>query len=100
MNFSEALHDMINGFLVRRDSWREGHMFVVMQKGYPDGIPINANTAESTGFEEGEVHIVHPYLMLCGGPHQSFTVWTPNTGDLFAQDWRLFPRQPEGKTAG
>lgn len=93
MNFSEALHDLMNGFLLRREGW-EHLMYVVKQKGYPDGIAINANTAEATGLDEGEVRVFHPYLMACSGAERGFTVWTPTTEDLFAQDWRLYPRQP------
>jgi hypothetical protein len=109
MNFAEAFHDLLNGFLLRRDSW-EHLMYVVKRDGYPDGIPINADTARATGLEEGEVRVFHPYLMACAGAERGFTVWTPTTADLFADDWRLYPRQPEalshtyaepgGKTAG
>lgn len=109
MNFSEALHDLKNGFLLRRDAWVTAS-YVVRQKGYPEGIPINGNTAEATGLEQGTVCVFSPYLMMRSSVDHSFVPWVPTTGDLFAEDWRLFPRQPdvavhtyadpEGKTSG
>jgi hypothetical protein len=109
VNFSEALHDLKNGFLLRRDAWKTT-MYVFAQKGYPEGIPLNANTAEATGLEQGTVAMFSPYLMKQSNDG-TFTPWVPSMKDLFAEDWRLFPRQPdavaahtfadpEGKTAG
>lgn len=88
MKFSEALHDLDNGFLLHRRSWTE-IKYVVQRNGYPEGIAINADTAEATGIEEGTVCVFHPYLMQRGADG-GFTPWLPNMGDLFADDWALY----------
>lgn len=93
MNFSEALHDLFNGFHVRRESW-DTLDYVVKRDGYPDGIAINADTAKATGLDEGDLRIFAPYLMVCTGAARSFIMWTPNTADIFATDWRLCSHQP------
>lgn len=98
MNFEEALHDLKNGFLLRRDAWKTTQ-YVVRQKGYPDGIAINGNTAEATGLEEGTVCVFNPYLMM-RSTEGSFTPWVPSTKDLFAEDWSLYPRQPDALAPG
>jgi hypothetical protein len=92
VNFGEAFHDLQNGFLLRRDAWLSA-AYVVVRRGYPDGIPINADTAKATGLEEGDVRIFRPYLMMCG-MDGAFSMWVPSVGDLFAEDWRLYTRQP------
>jgi hypothetical protein len=94
VNFSEALHDLNNGFLLRRGAWEE-IMYVVKRGGYPDGIAINGDTARATGLAEGEVCVFHPYLMACVVAGRGFAMWVPTVADLFAEDWRLFPRQPQ-----
>ena len=93
MNFEEALHDLKNGFLLRRDAWKEA-LYVVLRKGYPDGIAINADTAHATGLAEGDVRVFRPYFMMCGADG-TFSMWAPSVGDVLGEDWRLFPRQPQ-----
>lgn len=61
-------------------------MFVVYQKGYPDGIAINANTAQATGLPEGTVCMFRPYLML-KTPDDSFVPWVISQEDALAEDW-------------
>ena len=39
MNFGEAIEAMKLGKKVSRSGWNGKNMFVVYQKGYPDGIP-------------------------------------------------------------
>lgn len=71
---------------VRRQSWPE-NKFVVVQKGYPDGIPCNKNTAEAWRLKEGDLFKCAPYLQIQdNGTHY---MWTPSTEDLFAKDWEI-----------
>lgn len=92
MNFSRALEGMKRGRKFGRASWNTGldqfndFTFVVGQKGYPDGIPINSNTAEATQIPEGTVCTFNPYLML--GQRGSFEPYTPTQADLHAEDWQ------------
>lgn len=87
MDFSDALHEVKAGARIARDGWNAGGQFVVYQKGYPDGIPINANTAEATGIKQGTVCQFRPYLMLHTADG-SFVPWAPTVSDVLADDWR------------
>lgn len=90
MTFEEALDALKNGYRVVRRSWQlyDPGSFICRQKGYPTGIPINENTAEATGLEEGTTMRFRPYLMvvLTDG---SAMPWTPSQLDLFAEDWQI-----------
>jgi hypothetical protein len=71
---------------ISRDGWNASGQWVVYQHGYPDGIPINANTAEATGIPEGTECVFRPYLMLhCADG--SFVPWQPTVSDVLARDW-------------
>lgn len=86
MDFGAALQAVKEGQRVSRAGWNAGGQFVVLQKGYPDGIPINANTAEATGIDEGTVCRFRPYLMLCTA-QGDFVPWAPSVSDVLAEDW-------------
>lgn len=92
MNFSRALEGMKRGRKFGRAAWNNGldqlndFTFVVGQKGYPDGIPINSNTAEATQIPEGTICTFNPYLML--GQRGVFEPYTPTQADLHAEDWQ------------
>ncbi len=59
---------------------------MALQRGYPDGVGINANTAQATGLPEGERRVFRPYLMLhCAD--LSFVPWQPTASDCLAEDW-------------
>lgn len=71
---------------LRRVSWPKDK-FVVCQKGYPDGIHCNKQTAEAWRIKEGDLFKCAPYMQIQeNGTHY---MWTPNTEDLFAEDWTL-----------
>jgi hypothetical protein len=77
-----------HGGKVRRRGWNGKGMYLVFQKGYPDGIPINANTAQATGIPQGTVCKFLPYVMMYTG-HESFVPWLCSQADLLATDWEL-----------
>lgn len=85
-DFGEALFQLRAGHRVTRTGWNAPGQFVVLQRGYPDGIAINANTAEATGLAEGTVCRFRPYLMLCTAD-ASFVPWAPSVSDVLAEDW-------------
>lgn len=87
MDFSEALNALKAGGRVTRAGWNGKGMFVVLQAGYPDGIPINRNTAQATGIPEGTVRQFRPYLMLCDDAG-AFVPWLPSQADLLKDDWQ------------
>ena len=86
----EAITEMRNGQRVARSGWNGKGMFLAYQSGYPDGIPINANTAKATGQPEGTVMKFLPYVMMrtAGG---EFVPWLCSQTDLLAVDWGLVP---------
>ena len=91
MTFGEALEQLKLGNRVARTGWNGKGMFVVMQKGYPDGIPCNKQTAEAFGYEEGSLFKVRPYLqMRCAdGTHQ---MWLASQSDILEEDWIVCPK--------
>lgn len=86
--FEQALAWLKDGQKVTRLGWNAPGQWVVLQKGYPDGIAINANTAAATGIPEGTVCIFDPYLMLRNAQGH-FVPWVPSQGDLMAGDWAV-----------
>ncbi len=88
MNFGEALDALKQGQKVTRAGWNGKDMFVVHQKGYPDGIAINRNTAEATGIPEGTVCNFRPYLMM-KTVDDEFVPWVASQTDLLAEDWAV-----------
>lgn len=86
MNFGQAVEVMKLGERIARSGWNGKGMFVVYQKGYPDGIPCNKQTAEAFGYREGELFKCRPYMqMRCAdGTHQ---MWLASQSDILADDW-------------
>ena len=87
MDIGEAVRAAKDGARVTRDGWNGTGLWVVYQAGYPDGIPINRNTASATGIPEGTVCTFAPYLMMRTADG-SFVPWLASQGDLLASDWR------------
>lgn len=85
-SFSNALQAAKAGKRISRAGWNGHGMYVVLQKGYPDGIPINKNTADATGVAEGTVCRFQPYLMMFDGKG-SFVPWLASQTDLLSDDW-------------
>ncbi len=83
-----AVGEMRHGLKVRRAGWNGKGMYVVYQKGYPDGIPINENTANATGIPKGTVCKFLPYIMMCTATGE-FVPWLCSQTDLLAEDWEL-----------
>lgn len=93
IDFSGALIALQQGRHLARDGWNGTGLFVMLQAGYPDGIPINQNTAAATGLPQGTMCAVSPYLQLCKtGEQCRLDAWVPSTGDVLASDWRIVPR--------
>ena len=88
MKFEEVLPLLKNGEKAFRLGWNGKGMFVVRQKGYPDGIPCNKQTAEAWNMKEGDLFKVAPYLQIknADGIH---AMWVPSIGDIFAEDWEI-----------
>lgn len=90
MDFGGAIAAMKSGQKVARSGWNGKGMWLALQRGYPDGIPINKNTANATGIAEGTVCKFHPYVMMKAADG-SFFPWNPNNLDVLAEDWGIAP---------
>lgn len=89
MKFWHALEAAVEGGAkIARSGWNGRGMYIVKQDGYPDGIPVNANTARVTGVEEGTVCVFGPYLLLRAADG-SFVPWTISQTDALAADWEI-----------
>ena len=88
MDFGKALVSLKQGKRVQRFGWNGKGMFVVHQKGYPNGIPCNRQTAEAWGLNEGDLFKCEPYLQIkmVNGSH---AMWVPSINDCLAEDWEV-----------
>ena len=84
--FGWAIRELKNGRRVRRLGWNGKGMWLALQKGYPDGVAINKNTAEVTGLPEGTVCRFLPYIIM-RTVDGSFVPWLASQTDLLAEDW-------------
>jgi hypothetical protein len=85
-DFCWALRMLMAGCRVSRTGWNGKGIWIVFQAGYPEGIPINANTAKATGIQKGTVCRFQPYAMIRAADG-SFAPWSPSQADLFSDDW-------------
>jgi len=88
MTFGFAIEALKCGEKIARKGWNGKGMFVVYQKGYPQGIPCNKQTADAWGLSEGDLFICNPYLQIkcADGSH---SMWVPSINDLLAEDWTI-----------
>ena len=85
-DFGWALKMLKQGKHVARSYWVG--MCVTYQKGYPDGIACNKQTAEAWNIQEGSNFKLQPYLqirMFDG----SYSMWTPSIDDCLSNDWAV-----------
>jgi hypothetical protein len=88
INFGLAVEAAKIGYKITRDGWNGKGMFVVYQKGYPDGISCNEQTAKAWGIKPGDLFKCEPYLQIkmVNGSH---SMWVPSINDVLADDWRI-----------
>ena len=88
MEFERVLPLLKQGEKAFRLGWNGTGMYVVHQRGYPNGIPSNKQTADAWGLKEGDLFKVEPYLQIknAAGSH---AMWVPSIGDIFAEDWEI-----------
>lgn len=86
VRFGEALRLLKQGKRMTRLGWNGKGLSVVYQKGYPQGIPCNKQTAEAWGMNEGDLFKCEPYLQIStvDGSH---AMWVPSIRDCLADDW-------------
>lgn len=86
--FGEALRMLKQGKRMTRKGWNGKGLFVVYQKGYPQGIPCNRQTGEAWGMNEGDLFKCEPYLQIStvDGSH---AMWVPSIRDCLADDWEI-----------
>lgn len=87
-SFGWALDQLKSGKKVCRTNWNGKNMYLVLQEGYPDGVPINANTAKATGLPEGTVCKFSPYILMFTAT-QEFVPWLASQTDVLSEDWMI-----------
>lgn len=97
LSFGAAIELAKVGLQVARAGWNGRGMFICYQKGYPEGIPINENTAKATGFPIGTVLRFDPYLLMYTAAG-TFVPWLASQTDMLASDWEVV--KPVLKTTG
>ena len=85
MKFGEALEWAKKGYRIARMTWLIDE-FVVYQKGYPQGIPCNKQTAEAFNMNEGDTFICNPYLQKHNSNNTN-SMYTASSDDVLAYDW-------------
>jgi len=88
LTFGLAIEALKKGCKVARQGWNGKGMFVVYQKGYPQGISCNKQTAVAWGMNEGDLFRCEPYLQIrmVNGSH---AMWVPSINDCLAEDWMV-----------
>ena len=85
-DFGDAIKYCKGGIKIARRGWNEKDMYVIYQKGYPDGVPANKQMAEALKVEEGTIVKINPYLQIkC--VDGSISTWIPTINDILAEDW-------------
>jgi hypothetical protein len=87
MDFGDALDLLKAGGKVTRAGWNGKGMYIALQPGYPDGVPINENTAKATGGVVGALCKFRPYLMMWTA-QEDFVPWVASQTDILADDWQ------------
>lgn len=88
MDFGKAIEALKKGEKVARKGWNGKDMFIVHQKGYPDGIPINENTSQALGIKQGTVVKFREYLMMYTA-QKDCVPWVASQSDILAEDWEI-----------
>lgn len=88
LSFSEALVAVKQGKKISRQGWNGKGMWVVLQKGYPEGVKANKNSQDTYGVPEGTIIKVLPYLAM-KTVEGSFVPWLASQTDILAEDWGI-----------
>lgn len=87
MKLEEIMPELRAGHKVTNMNWTPG-MFIVLQAGYPEGIPINQNTADSLGLPLGTIKRFRPYVML-NTVDDSFVPYVMTQSDMLSEVWEV-----------
>lgn len=88
LTFGEALELLRQGSHLAREGWNGKNQFIVYQKGYPQGINCNKQTAQAWGMKEGDLFKCEPYLQI-QTVDLSHAMWVPSVSDILAGDWKV-----------
>lgn len=88
MTFGLAIEAAKIGKKIARRGWNGKGMLVVYQKGYPQGIPCNEQTAVAWDMKAGDLFKCNPYLQI-KQEDGSCSMWSPSIGDVLAEDWEI-----------
>ncbi len=86
--FSIALEAARSGKKIARTGWNGKNMYVTLKRGYPDGVPCNAETARAHGIPEGTKIVYLPYLEMKTATG-ALVPWLISQTDALADDWYI-----------
>jgi len=89
LTFGQAIEAAKIGKKVCRSGWNGKGIYVVLQKGYPEGIGANANTAKALGIPEGQIVKTRPYLAMIDAQGMLVTGWLASQTDMLEEDWLI-----------
>lgn len=87
MRLEEIMPKLRAGRRVTNAHWEPG-MYIVLQSGYPMGVPINQNTADSTGLPLGMIKRFRPYVML-HAVDGAFVPYVMTQSDMLSEVWQV-----------
>jgi hypothetical protein len=94
MKLEEVWSELRRGKRLGNGHWDSG-MYIVLQPGYPEGIPINKNTSDATGLPMGTVKRFRPYVML-HTLDDAFVPFVMTQSDMLSEYWFIIPDNPQG----
>lgn len=78
INFSTALYKLKQGYKVARKVWSEKDMFVVF---------VDKSVDNRCNLEKHKTSVVVEPHFLIRSADNTYSIWTPSTEDLLADDW-------------
>jgi len=88
VSFGAAIMLAKRGHKVARKGWNGSGIYLVIMKGYPEGVPANAETAARHDINLGDIVKIRPYWALKTA-QDDIAMWSPSGSDSLADDWVL-----------
>lgn len=89
MTFGDATLMAEQGIKVSRKGWAGSDLYLMIMRGYPEGVPANEATAEAHGVEIGSIIKIRPYWVIVN-PKGEVSTWAPSGSDSLAKDWGIY----------
>jgi hypothetical protein len=91
-DFGWALQALKAGMKVYRLAWNAPGQYVVLQRGRPEGAPVDEETSSTTGLPLGTIVVFRAFFMIHLADN-TFASWVPSVTDCLADDWMVKPKE-------